>query len=212
MINSKFLIYGNSETNLVPFLTSIFSFFILFKIQTKENPYLKIQFLLPFIFTLGFYFVLCNLNFILPIYWLIELGTVLFLLTVIKGFINSFFFKNNSVANQVTFIFFLFFILLFFIKKNIIYKAEQIIFIDFFLLDTKKNEFAYFGHSILITQQPVLFFILLSVKMVTAFLILNSFKHNSFYSKKKNIYDVFQKTNSLFFFLKKNKLLFFSGK
>jgi len=59
------------------------------KINERATLYIKTQYLILLLLTLGIPLARLNVNNILPIYFLLELGTILFILLTLKGVSSS---------------------------------------------------------------------------------------------------------------------------
>jgi len=134
---------------------------VLVKFNQGATTYVKNVYSVVFVTGLGLLFLFTNVNFALPIYYVLELGTVLFMLVLLKS--NTGFFtevEESSVQIQPIYIFVS--ILSFFeiIKKttNVWCRPETTIdvFVDYFKKNKYLNEFYPFIIG-LVTYKNILF-------------------------------------------------------
>jgi hypothetical protein len=72
------------------YLSVLVIFFLLtvFRIVSGAGIYTKVKYILVLLVSLGILFIEVNINYLLPIFYTLELGTALFLVMVMKSCIN----------------------------------------------------------------------------------------------------------------------------
>ena len=173
-----------TEYLIITLLLPLSTTYTLYTLKKSGHVYQKIQALAPVLLIMGVVIVLYGLNFLTPIYYLIEIGTLLFLLATVKGLTNSFTLKNTTLGFSFlhsfpapTIVLSLFFSL----KYTTI---DHFLFLDKVILDTKPNELYYWGYSLLTLQKIQTFAIVLFLTAITALLIINRFDSFIFLKKK----------------------------
>ena len=116
--------------------------FVTWRLSIKESIIIKVQYLSIIIITVSLVLIDMNINFIIPIYIMIETGTLLFILITTRGFSNIFtqkkilyngFFKVAIIPLSILFIYYI---------NNIDASTQnKLIYLDIFTKDTVNNEF-----------------------------------------------------------------------
>ena len=213
---SNFYYIPKNQIITMTILTSIF-ITIIFKFNQGATTYKKTAYSIAWAISLGLIFLWTNTNFILPIYYILEFGTVLFMIVLLKS--NTGLFgevEENTLQTQIPYIYV--FVYLFseiILKINNTFckiKNYKIIFIDYFKTNESLNEFYAFVLELITHKTPLFLSILFFITTSTGFIIyikqtsliptgnyfwlrdIDVFQKipNYYYGKHKNILNIFR--------------------
>lgn len=185
------------------------------KLMGRFDTYKKTMYLLTFLMYMGCIIAAVNLHFLIPIFFAIELGTVIFILVITRS--NSSIFTINAGPARTTLLVGLSTCALGVCLNfsSMFVKYLPTLFVDLYSINSIKNDFISLYLVMVITNFLTTMCILALVVVLTAGIIfckwvINYPRLGSKRPTPKSI-DIFQKNKELFFFTKKNIFSFFKS-
>ena len=179
------------------------------KINERATLYTKTQYLILILVSFSIPLMRANISNIVPIYILLELGTVLFILLTLKGVSNSHLtkFKKNLVIVLITSII----IPILMVKNNHTIDNNNL-WVDLYKTTLSTNEFTFWALPILRLQQHTLKLIVFLISLITLIVIYIKTSVNLSISNKKTAkLDSYLFIKNSLYFTKKNILTFFKA-
>lgn len=195
-------------------LTLLVFTLVYIKITSSINTYQKTMYLTLLLMYLGVLMSNLNFNFLVPIYFAVELGTIIFILIILRS--NSSIFGIESGLHRGGVFFFLMTLLpvIYFSNANMFVKEMGSIFVDFYSNNAVRGDF--FGIYILTVSSgysimtALLLYVMSLTLGVILFKLFKNFPKNILCNKVfLNDFNLFQKNKDIYFYSKKNIITFF---
>lgn len=178
------------------------------KINERSTLYIKTQYLILVLLSFGIPLMRVNISNIVPIYILLELGTVLFILLTLKGISNSHLtkFKKNLVM--------VFTVALILPAPAIVNTSLNVgvnnLWVDLYKTNLSSSEFVFWSLPILKLRQGSLTAIIFLIGLITTIILyIKSITTLGVGNKNKIKLDIFMFIKSSVYFTKKNLISFF---
>lgn len=183
-------------------------FIALYKINERSTLYIKTQYLVTLLISLTVPLLKINMNSMVPIFLLLELGTILFILLTLRG--GSGQYINKSKKNIIMLVLLpTIFLFIYLINFYFIEYLPQL-FVDLYRKTTSSNEFSIWALSITKVHTELFLLTCLLIVISTTFIVF--LKTKSVYTfKKLDKIDIFFKIRTSFYFTKKNVITFFKS-